>query len=438
MELIIGFAVLIVWLLFVVLISTEKIHALIGMMAMAVLMTIVAGGSFENVMAVLNNGPRTMAGSVIIYILGSMVGVALVETGIAEAIIRKSAELAGERRIIAAIALMSAVAFIGMGILSTGMSITIAVIVLPIMFSLGISKHSSATLFIFGSVIGWLSNFAFWSVIRGIVTGVVPEAPDVFKTMSWWPLTACVVIWLMGIVYIGVELKRGRFFASSASWSTDTEVGRKPPKIPVYSYITPIIPVITYVVLGIPEIPSFIIGVLYAILTTHRVRGGSWGEELALIHKCVYKGAIEAALPATMIMTIGMVIETTKVQAVMNALEAAFSPILPSPDNILAWVLFFAILAPFGLYRGIMNWWGLGALTYAIIINVGGIDPLIAFMWMMAVMPTPWIACPTLTTTTWVLGYCDYPFGLYPRRTLPYSWLVTIVLLIITTVALVL
>src|SRR5439155_11808090 len=100
---------------------------------------------FRDLLAnVLQKGGEQYASTVIVIVFGAWFGQILVQTGIAESMIRTAVELAGDRPIAVAwsISLITAVLFTS--IYGVGAAIAIGVIAIPIMLSLGVPDRVDA------------------------------------------------------------------------------------------------------------------------------------------------------------------------------------------------------------------------------------------------------------------------------------------------------
>src|SRR5438046_2584692 len=112
---------------------------IIVLLALAIAWTVLAGAGFRDLLAnVLQKGGEQYASTVIVIVFGAWFGQILVQTGIAESMIRTAVELAGDRPIAVAgsISLITAVLFTS--IYGVRAAIALGVIALPLMRSPGV------------------------------------------------------------------------------------------------------------------------------------------------------------------------------------------------------------------------------------------------------------------------------------------------------------
>jgi len=142
MGLVTGVALLLAFLAVVVLIIRGQ-SPIIMLLVLAIVWALLAGVGVGDIQAkVLQAGGVIFASAVIIIVFGAWFAQILIQTGIAESVIRSAVELAGDRPLVTAmvITLVTAVLFTSM--YGVGAAIAIGVIALPIMMSQGIRRAS--------------------------------------------------------------------------------------------------------------------------------------------------------------------------------------------------------------------------------------------------------------------------------------------------------
>lgn len=116
---------------------------------------------------------------------------------------------------------------------------------------------------------------------------------------------------------------------------------------------------------------------------------------------------------------------------VLNILRPLFEQIVPTTP--LQYVLVFAIAAPLALYRGPLNIWGMGYGVAAVFVASG--LPAGAVMGMLiTVGQIQGISDPTNTHNVWLANEMDQNVQKILRNTLPYSWLLAIIGLMISAI----
>ena len=132
MEYTTGIALLAVFLVVVALIVRGQ-SPVIMLLLLAIVWAAIAGISVQDIQAkVLQGGGVQYASSVIVIVFGAWFAQVLIQTGIAESVIRSAAELAGDRPIITAIVINLVTALLFTSMYGVGAAIAIGVVALPI------------------------------------------------------------------------------------------------------------------------------------------------------------------------------------------------------------------------------------------------------------------------------------------------------------------
>ncbi len=196
---------------------------------------------------------------------------------------------------------------------------------------------------------------------------------------------------------------------------------------PWYALVSPLVPIVLALGLHVPIVPSLLAGVVFALVTT--TRPGKLGERAL---RSLYRAFDVAAPPIVLFVAIGMLLSAVRLPGAVDALTPIVSAL--SPSGTLPFVLVFAALVPLCLYRGPFNVYGLGAGVAGVLVS-GGVYPATAVLGLMASYgQVLGVSDPTSTQTVWSAQYA----GVRPERvmasTLPYTWLVAIGGLVLTTV----
>lgn len=104
------------------------------------------------------------------------------------------------------------------------------------------------------------------------------------------------------------------------------------------------------------------------------------------------------------------------------------------PNNTLVISIVFAILAPLGLFRGPFTLFGCGAATLGILKGIGFSTP---YLYALMVIPSITMnvsICMTQSWIAWGVSYSKVSTREHLKMTLPYAWLVCIIMQAITYV----
>src|SRR5215475_16995 len=150
MDLGTGIALLIAFLAVVVLIIRGQ-SPIIMLLILAVLWSAIAGIGIDDIQKkILQGGGVAYASAVIIIVFGAWFAQVLIQTGIAESVIRSAVELAGDRPLVTALLFTS--------MYGVGAAIAIGIIALPIMMGQGIPPYVAAPAFTMGIGAGTFIN----------------------------------------------------------------------------------------------------------------------------------------------------------------------------------------------------------------------------------------------------------------------------------------
>ena len=375
---------------------------------------------------VYSTGPAEYAKSILVNVFfGAFFGRVLVDTGIAATLIRKVVERGGDKPRITMALLCIVTAIIFMSMTGIGPVISIAVIVLPIMLSLGISAPIALFSFMGSIMAGIFGNIVNFNQYQTIFKGFNPAAEsytynDYFRTgVIGMAVSLVAVLVLSNIV---MNKKTSHAWAATASGTNDNA--------PAISWIAIILPVLGVVAFKLPIILGFIIAALYALLTTGKLKG-SYGDICRLFAKLFTDGAIDVAPMVGFLLTLSMF---------NNAASFAspyFTAILGNfvPRTAIVLCIAFAILTPLGFFRGPMNLVGCGTAILAVVIAALPNAP-VQFLYPLFAITTiaPQHLDITQSWVAWGFGYTKVSTKDYMKMSIPTGWIIGIIMCIIVFV----
>src|SRR5499433_2346054 len=244
MEMAIGIALLVVFLAVVALIVRGQ-SPVVMLLVLAVAWAAIAGIGIDDIQKkVLQGGGVAYASAVIIIVFGAWFAQVLIQTGIAESVIRSAVELAGDRPLITAMIITLVTALLFTSMYGVGAAIAIGIIALPIMLGQGIPPYVAAPAFTMGIGAGTFINLVQFGTFQKLFPGLKYEAPY----LTYWIVGMCVYIlaaWLLEFIY----LRNGgvRRLASVEVANHSEPAVRK--RTPYYTYIVPIFPVLMVMIL---------------------------------------------------------------------------------------------------------------------------------------------------------------------------------------------
>jgi Gnt-I system high-affinity gluconate transporter len=398
--------------LFAVFVIFRGVSPIIVLLLLAIAWPLLAGSSFRDLLTnVLQKGGEQYASTIVIIVFGAWFGQVLVLTGIAESMIRTAVELAGDRPIAVTWAVSLITALLFTSIYGVGAAISIGVIAIPIMLSLGIPARVAAPAFTMAIGAGNYLNPVEFGIFKNFFKGI-EYGPPYFTfyligfavyllaalAMSWWNLR-------------GVEVRRA------------SAVGVAPAaprvRVPWISYLAPAIPVVVIIAFKWPLIPAFLLAIVFALVTTQRSR--SFKDSVAVFHKAFYDAFPDIATIAALWIVCGMLIVAGQLDSVKAVLNPIFSPVIPHTPFQAS--LFFALLAPLAIYRGPFSVVGTGAALLAVMLNANYVSPIFLYLCWRGPLCLQGSQDPTNSWTLWTIGYTKVSHADFLKTALPWGWL---------------
>lgn len=446
------------FVLFAVLMVMRLLPALLALPLMAAWIAWVAGLPFLTwANEVLLGGAMRLSSAIALVVFGAMFARVIQKTGISSAIIKKAAELAGDRPIAIGFLMLAATAFVFMGMSGLGAVLMVGSIALPIMTSSGISPLDASVILLLGINLGLIANIASYGTYIGIfgseatlyfyfpgiaiaaliaIVYILRNVPR--GTGGEGSLLELVLSVLRGILSVPFSLLQvmGKMMSRKP-----TELVRKRRDMPAAALIAPVLPLVFIGIagmafgLGSPKngaidpvaaaILGFLLASVYASLVTRP------GQTINLLAGAFVEGIQDVAGVLFLFMGIGMLVTATAHPLAAPVLNPILTSILPS--SMTGLLLVFALLAPAALYRGPFNMFGMGAGIAAILVGFGTFPPEALCGMFLAVGFVQAVADPTNSHNTWIGGFTGVDTAVILRRILPYSWAMCILMLLCVT-----
>jgi H+/gluconate symporter-like permease len=398
----IAFALLFIFIVFAALMFTRKMPALLALPSMAILIAFLAHLPINDILNnIIGQGAVKLAPVYVAVFMGAMMGRVMMQTGIAEEIIKRAAEFGGERPLIVAFGLMLVTAILFTTLQGLGAIITLGSLVLPIMMSLGIPRKLAGTLFLLAFGTGFIFNPILFALYRQLLQlkneEILPPSVSTFAFVLMGLMAITVVIYAL------VAAKRSGEILLMSAVSTEELLKRdKTKKVSFLALFTPIVPLALYFGfnyggLKLDFTAAFIIGSLFAVLTT------DWRNGIKTITSSAIKGIEDGAPAAILMMGIGMLLNALNLQPIKMALEPLIKA-LPFSSPIF-YVAFFGLLSPLALYRGPLNVFGIGIGLFTIMFGTGVLPPLALLAAIMCVVQVQNVCDPTNTHNVWIANF---------------------------------
>lgn len=419
-----GTLIILAFLVIAVLMMTKKIPTLLALPLMAVLICVIAGvpavgqdadgNAIGWLQTVVEAGTVRMGSAIMAVIFGAWLGQLMNKTGVTETIIKKSAELGGDRPLVVTLIMGAAVALLFTTLNGLGSIIMVGTIVLPILISVGVPAMSAACIFLMAFTCGLTFNIANWKTFSSIFGLEIEQ----IKGFEIYLLVATVVATL---VLIFVEFKKnGVKFGFSAPVAEAAESRQLKGVTGVLAMITPLIPIVLVAVFKFPVCPAFIVGILWILLFTSK----SFSKAMNMLVKTCYDGITDSGPAVILMIGIGILYLAVTHGMVKEVLNPFLLAVVPA--NKIGYIIFFALLAPLSLYRGPMNLFGLGSGIAALVIGLGTLSPLAVMGAFLAAERIQGCGDPTNTQNVWTANFAEVDVNGITKKLLPYLWAIAI------------
>ncbi|EME3513839.1 citrate transporter [Enterococcus faecium] len=373
---------------------------------------------------IYTTGPAEYAKSILVNVFfGAFFGRVLVDSGIAATLIRKVVELGGDKPRITMSLLCIVTAVIFMSMTGIGPVISIAVIVLPILMSLGISVPVALFSFMGSIMAGIFANIVNFKQYQTIYAGFNPAAEsytynDYFQIGMIGMIVSLVVV----LTVANISMNKKKRYAMAAN--VPAEGG----DAPMISWLAVLLPVLGVVLLDLPIILGFILAGIWALLFTGKLRGG-YKEICRQFAKLFTDGAVDVAPMVGFLMTLAMFNNSAAYASLY--FSAIFGDWIPQSPLVLAIV--FAILTPLGFFRGPMNLVGSGSAILAVVLAVNPtMSPAFLFPLFAITTIAPQHLDITQSWVAWGLGYTKVTSREYMKKSIPTGWIIGAILCLIT------
>ena len=426
-----GTLIIVAFVIIAALLMTKKIPTLLALPLMAVVICVIAGvpavgtnadgAAIGWLQTVLEAGTVRMGAAIMAVIFGAWLGELMNKTGVTETIIKKSAELGGDRPLVVTLIMGVAVAVLFTTLNGLGSIIMVGSIVLPILISVGVPAMSAACIFLMAFTCGLTFNIANWKSFSGIFSLEIPQ----IQSFAIYMLIATVIATLILIV---VEFKKnGVKFAFSAPVE-ETESKQVTGVRGALAMLTPIIPIVLVAVFKVPVCPAFIAGIIWILIFTSK----SFSKAMNLLVKTCYDGITNSAPAVILMIGIGILYLAVTHSMVKEVLNPFLLAVVPKGK--IGYIIFFSLLAPLALYRGPMNLFGLGSGIAALVIGLGTLSPLAVMAAFLAAERIQGCGDPTNTQNVWTANFCEVDVNGITKKLLPYLWAVAVIGVVIGAV----
>jgi H+/gluconate symporter-like permease len=396
-------------------------NLLVGFLVTAILWCIIAQVPMQTVVTtVFEKSVEAYGSTIAVIIFGAWFGRVIVDTGIADYIIKKAVELGGDKPLVVALLLNIVCALIFTSVFGVGSVMAIGMIVLPILFAIGIDKKTAVGAYMLSVAAGMYLNIAYVSQFFGVFQGVTYS--DKYIHFAIYATIVQVVVMVLFLVFHYLRSQKGGKVRAWAAPNTDAAAAAPKKSLSWYCILIPFIPIILVAFFKWQPVPSFLAGIILGLLLTGNL--SSYKGAIDKLQKTLYKGVSDCGL------LIGMLYSVVIFQAA--AKEAA--PILKEmlggiiPKDPFTLVIAFCILAPLALFRGPLMIWGSGIALLSILQSMGTFTtPFLFALFVVAPVAIVASSCPTQSWGMWALSYAKLEPKEYLKTNFPWAWIIFVI-----------
>ena len=265
MEIVQAIGIFAIFAVCVVLMMMRKLPTILALPIMAVGIALVAGIPFISSDAeaftvaknVLEAGSMRMSTAIAGLFFGGIFGKVLTKIGVTRTIIRKAAELAGDKPLPIALAFLVVCSLIFAASNGLGMVILVGTIIIPIMISAGVSPMVAGAVLLFSNGIGVTFSVGTLGVYIDTL-GLPLETVTAYSWMCGIPLMVIAVVWIVFYIKRGTKTRK--------AWAMPASEPAAEKNVRAIALISPIIPVVLVFAFSMPLVPSIVIGIVAALI----------------------------------------------------------------------------------------------------------------------------------------------------------------------------
>ena len=413
--------IILVFIIFIYLMMMRKISTILALPIMAVLFSLIAGVAlissdpevYTIAKDVLGAGSMRLSTAISGLIFGSVFGQVLNKVGVTKGIIRKAAEMAGDKPILISLIFLLAGSVIISASGGLGMVILIGTIMIPIMLTTGIAPLTASFVILLSVAIGNLFNVPNWAVY----TDVLGLKTSEIASYTWIPVIPLVIV---AVVMIIVSIKRQG--SVRKTWAMSNTSNRKEPQVRSIALISPIIPVLLVFIFSMDLIAAIFIGILATLILSTPKR------PMQVISSAFVEGIQEVAGAIALMIGIGMLLNAVTAPEVSAVISPMIEMIIPT--SMIGYILFFSLLSPLAIYRGPLNIFGLGSGVAALLVSAG-LSPLAAMIALRNVSTLQAVCDPTNSHNVWVSDYTKVDVNIILKKSIGWIFIVVLVTMIL-------
>lgn len=378
---------------------------------------------------VIGEGTKMMSSAIVSAIFGGTLAVMLKKQGVIEEIVKRIAELAGDKPMVIAISFFLATTLIFAAIGGLGPIILVGTVALPIMMSAGITPRDAGAIVLLGVSAGGIINAANWAAFVAILESTSMSSTDAYTMIVDQSIMIFIVVLLISLAFIVYAVKTTAY---SRAWAVNVENAAKN-KVSVWLMITPIIPITIIFVSTIvnkfnpqyeiitPEV-AIVAAIIYVALLSKAK------NKAQLITGSFVQGVEQVAGAIILLIGLGILIKGFQYYTVTPLMQPSISWLVSYLQNPWTYVIGFTLASPLVLYRGPLNTFGIGGSIPAIF-AASGFSPVATIYALRATGNLQGFGDPTNSQNIWIADFVKVEPSDITKRLLVVGFLMTFVIL---------
>lgn len=409
------------FLIMVVLMMTRKLPTILALPILAIGIAVIAGirftgGEFSITKDVIEAGSMRMSTAIAGLFFGGFFGKVLSKVGVTKTIIRKAAEMAGDKPLPIALAFLVVCSVIFAASNGLGMVILVGTIIIPIMISAGLSPLVAGTVLLLANGIGVTFSVSTLAVYIDVL-GLTQDQVTSYSLLCGIPLIIVGIAMILYFTKFSSKTKKAWAMPSANDLAAEKNVR-------AIALLSPVIPVVLVFVWHLPLISSIIIGIIVTlILSTPK-------NVVQVVSSSFVEGIQETAGAAGLMIGIGMVLKAVTAVEVSNILAPLVNAIIPT--NSITFILIFGLLSPLAIYRGPLNVWGLGSGIVALL-AASGMNPVAAMVALRLDSNVQSVCDPTNSHNVWIADFTKIDVNEFTKKNILWIMVSTFIGLIVAS-----
>ncbi|MBU8567093.1 hypothetical protein KM914_11710 [Virgibacillus pantothenticus] len=385
---------------------------------------IVQGGIFNSVIL---NGVTMLAGAISAIVFAAAFAKILMKTGVIDTIIKRAAELAGDKPRVLAIVFYIACTIVFTAIGGIGSVVLIGTIVLPILLTAGIKPIHAAVIFLFGLSTGGILNPMNYATFIALLSPIYDgDSSRALQEIIQLSVPVFIIVFIISCIYILMNVPSNQ--TVRRAWPSELADKSNGKQVSIWAMLATIIPVVlilggTFLDYPIPVEVALVIAIIYTLIVT-KLKNPFQATTQAFV-----EGTKDIAGVIVLLIGLGILIQGFQYPPVLDIISQFVTKGVQFLQNPFSYVIGFTLLTVLTLYRGPLNTFGIGGSLPALF-AASGFSPL-AIIWVLrAAGNLQGFGDPTNSHNIWVADHVKVDVNDITKKVIPWGILMSFLILL--------